>query len=79
MRARVVSGTKCGVYNIKHTDAMRVYLTSGYIQTNPRRDECNHISTSPWKAQSMAKPRFRETNMEIKHRSSQANINMQRK
>ena len=58
---------------------MEVYLTNGYIRTNPRRNECNLISTSPWRAQSMAKPRSREANMEIKHRSKKANIDMQRK
>ena len=65
--------------NIKHTNTTGVYLTSGHIQTNPRRDRCNHTSTNPQRAQSMAKPRSREANMEIKHRSKQANIDMQRK
>ena len=57
---------------------MEVYLTSGYIQTNPRKEGCNHTSTSPQRAQSMAKPRSREVNMEIKYRSKHANIDMQR-
>ena len=57
---------------IKHTNTTGVYLTSGYIQTKPRRDGCSHASTSPRRAQSMAKPRSREANMKIKHRSKQA-------
>ena len=64
---------------IKHTNTTRVYLTSGYTQSIPRRYGCNHTSISPWRAQSMAKPRSREANMEIKHRNKQANIDMQRK
>ena len=63
----------------KHTNTMKVYLTSGYIQTNPRRDGCNHTSTNPWRAQSMTKPRSREANMEINYRSKQANIDTQKK
>ena len=27
---------------IKHINTTEVYLTSGYILTSPRRDECNH-------------------------------------
>ena len=27
---------------IMHTNTMEVYLTSGYIQTNPREKQCNH-------------------------------------
>ena len=27
---------------LKHTNTMKVYLTSGYIKTSPRRDRCNH-------------------------------------
>ena len=53
-----------------------MYLTSGYIHINPRRDGDNHTSTSPQRAQSMAKPRSREANMEIKYRNKQANIEM---
>ena len=62
--------------HIKHTNTMEVYLTGGYIQTNPRRGRCDHTSTSLRRAQSMAKPRSREANMQIKHRSKQANIDM---
>ena len=66
----------------KHINITEVYLTSGYIQTSPRRDRCNHTSkwpqgltsTSPWRAQSVAKPRYREANIDIEHRSKQANI-----
>ena len=66
----------------KHTNTMKVYLTSGYIQTNPRRDEYNHTkqvpqgltSISPRRVQSMAKPRSRQANIGIKHRNKQANI-----
>ena len=69
---------------IKHTNTMEVYLTSGYTQTSPRRDECNHTSkwpqrptsTSPRRAQSIAKPRSRKANIEIKNRSKQTNIEM---
>ena len=72
---------------IKHTNTTEMYLTSGYIQISPRRDGCNHISkwpqrlisTSPRRAQSMAKPRSREANMEIKNRSKQANIDMHKR
>ena len=63
-----------GVY--KHTDTTDVYLTGGYIQTNPMRDGCNHINTSPRRAQSIAKLRSRKANMEIKHRRMQANIDI---
>ena len=63
----------------KHTDTTEAYPTGGQIQTNPRRDRCSHTCTSPRRAQSMAKPRSREANIEINHRSKQANINMQRK
>ena len=59
---------------IEHTNTKGMYLTSGDTQSIPRRDGCNHTSTSPLRAQIMAKPRSRETNMEIKHRSKQANI-----
>ena len=62
----------------KHTDTIEVYITNGYIQTNPRRDGCNHTSTNPWRAPSMAKPRSREANKEIKHRSKQTNNDMQK-
>ena len=55
-------------------------LTSNHIQTSHKRDECNHTSKwpqrltsiSPWRAQGMAKPRFRKANMDTKHRSKQA-------
>ena len=56
-----------------------MYLASDYIQTNPRRDRCNHTSTSPLRAQNKAKPRSRKANMKIKHRNKQANIDVQRK
>ena len=59
---------------IKHTNTTKVYLTSGYIQTSPRSDKWNHTRTSPQWAQSMAKPRSREENIDIKHKSIQANI-----
>ena len=57
---------------IEHTNTMEVYLTNGYTQSIPGRDGYDHISTSLQKAQSMAKPRYREFNMKIKHRSKQA-------
>ena len=55
-------------------------LTSNHIQTSHKRDERNHTSKwpqrltsiSPWRAQGMAKPRFRKANMDTKHRSKQA-------
>ena len=59
---------------IKHTNTTEVHLTSDYIQTNLRRDGCNHAS--PRGAQSMAKSRSREANMLVKRRSEQANIDM---
>ena len=64
---------------IKHTNTTGVFLTNGYIQLILRRDECDHTSTSPRRAQSIVKPRSREANTEIKYRSKQANIEMQRK
>ena len=64
---------------IKHTNTMELYLISGHTQLIPRRDGCGHTSTSPQRAQSMAKPRSRKANTEIKHRSKKANINMERK
>ena len=63
---------------IKHTNTTRVYLISGYIKKNPRRDECDHTSMNPWRVQSMVKPRSREANMDIKQRSKQANIDVQK-
>ena len=27
---------------IKHTNTTKVYLTNGFTQKSPRRDECNH-------------------------------------
>jgi len=50
---------------IKHTNTMGVYLTNSHIQMSLRRDGCDHTSINPWRAQSMAKPRSREANMEI--------------
>ena len=38
--------------DIKHTNTTKVYLTNGDIKTSPRGDGCDHISTSPWWAQS---------------------------
>ena len=70
-------GTKQARQAYQH--CMEVYLTNGYTQSIPRRDGCNHISASLRKALSMAKPRSRKANMEIKHRSKQENIEMQRK
>ena len=69
---------------IKQTNATEVYPTSGRIQTIHKRDGCNHTSkwpqrptnVNPWRPQSMAKPRSRQANMDIKHRSKQANIDM---
>ena len=53
-------------------------------KTNHQRDRCNHTSkwpqrptsTNPRSAQSMAKPKYRQANIEIKHRSMQKNIGM---
>jgi len=65
---------------IKHTNTPEVYLTSGYTQKkNPRRDRYNHTSINPWRAQSMAKPRSRKANIEIKHGSKQATSKCKRK
>ena len=61
---------------IKHTNTTKMYLTNGNNKTSSRGDRCDHISTSPWRAQSRAKPRSREAKMEIKHRSKQTNIDM---
>ena len=69
---------------IKHTDTTEVYLTSGQTYTIHKRDRYNHTSkwpqrptsTNSLKAQSMAKPRSRQTNMNIKHRSKQTYIDM---
>ena len=70
---------------IKHTNTTEVYLTSGYIQTSPRRDGCDHTSkwpqgltsTSHRGVQSKARPRSRQANIDIKHRSKQTNIDIQ--
>ena len=59
-----------------HTNTMKVYLKNG--------NGCNHvskwsqrpISTSPQRVQSMAKPRSRQANMDINHKSKQANVDM---
>ena len=59
----------------KHTDTTEAYPTGGQIQTNPRRNGCNHLITKPTKGTKyIAKPRSREANIIIKHRSKQANI-----
>ena len=65
--------------HIRHTNMTEVYLTSGYTSLVHEGDGCNHTRTSPHGAQSMAKPRSREANIEIKHKSKQVNIDMQRK
>ena len=59
----------------------------GYVQSNPTsRDAsqmvtskqglmgvgCNHATTNPLRASSMGKPRTREANISIMHRSKQA-------
>ena len=69
---------------VKQTNTTKVYLKNGHIQTIHKRDGCNHTSKwpqrptskNPQKAQSMEKPRSRQENMEMKHRSKQVNINM---
>ena len=38
---------------------------------------CNHTTTNPLRASSVAKPRTKEANTSIKHRSKQASIDMQ--
>ena len=38
---------------------------------------CNHTAINPLRASSVAKPRTREANASIKHRSKQASIDMQ--
>ena len=53
----------------KHTNTTGVYLTNGHTQSIPGRDGCDHTSTSPWRAQSMAKCRSREANTVIKRKS----------
>ena len=55
---------------------MGMHLTIGYTSLGHKGDECNHTRTSPQEAQSMAKLRSRLANMDIKHRSKQANIGM---
>ena len=62
---------------IRHTNTIVVYLTRGYISLSHEEDGCNHTSTRPKMAQSMEKPRSKEDNMDIRHRSKQANIDMQ--
>ena len=69
---------------IEHTNTTKVCLTSGYIQTSPTRDGCNHTKQvalrtdkhKPTEGTSMAKPRSRQTNMEIKYRSKQTYIDV---
>ena len=53
-----------------------MHLTSGYTSLGHEGDGCNDTRTSPWGAQSMAKPRSRKENMDIKHRSKQVKIGM---
>ena len=60
----------------KPINTTEVYLTNGHIQTSPRRDGCDHTSTSPQRAQSLAKPRSRVANIGIKRRSKQTNMDM---
>ena len=65
---------------IKHTYIMKMCLISGHIQTSHERDKCNHTSKwpqrltsrSPRREKSMAKPKSRLANMNIKHRSKKA-------
>ena len=45
---------------IEQTDIKEMHLTSGYTPIGHEGDGCNHIRTSPWGAQSMAKPRSGE-------------------
>ena len=61
---------------IEQTGITGMHFTSGYTSLGHEGDECNHTRTSPRGAQSMAKPRSRQANMDIKHRSMQANIGM---
>ena len=64
---------------IKQTDTMKMHLTSGNTQTIHKRGECNYTSkwpqrltsTSPRRAQSMAKPKSRHA-IDIKYRSKKA-------
>ena len=65
---------------IKHTNIMEICLTSSHIQISHKSDKCNHtskwpqrpISTIPQRAKSMAKPRSRQVNMDIKYIRKQA-------
>ena len=81
-KAKQVAHSKQGkpnIAHIKHTNITEMYLTSGHTQTIHKRDGCNHISnwpqklmsTSTQRAQSIAKPRSRQANMDIKHKSKE--------
>ena len=61
---------------IKHINTTEVYLTSGYTLLGHEGDGCNHIRTNQWGTQTMAKPRSREANIDKKHRSKQAIIDI---
>ena len=61
---------------IKHTNTTEMYFTSGYIQTSPRGIDVTTQASAPKgrQAQGMAKPRSRESSIDIKHRSKQTYI-----
>ena len=50
---------------IKQTGITVMRFTSGYTSLDHEGYGCNHTRTSPWGAQSMAKPRSREANIDI--------------
>ena len=56
---------------IQQTGTRGMCLTSGQTQINHKGDGCNHTRTNPWGAESMARPRSREANIDIKYRSKQ--------
>ena len=71
--ARSRNGKRYARSNRHHGDASQM-VTSKQGLMGIR---CNHTTTNPLRASSMAKPRTREANTSIKHRSKQASINMQ--
>ena len=71
--ARSGKGERYARSNRHHGDASQVFT--------PKQDlvgvGCNHITTNLLRASSMGKPRTKEANTSIKHRSKQASIDMQ--
>ena len=64
-----------GVHEATSTTAMHPQIVTS--EQGLMGVECNHTSINPLRASNVAKPRTREANTSIKHRSKQASIDMQ--